>query len=101
MDIMNEAMKRRKANGLEITITVEHPGAKGKAAQDLADKTSDLAPNPSDESEPDPMDPNEPAEIAAGEPAEKPFGAHEPMHAKSLSGRAHEAFKSKLKGKHV
>lgn len=94
--IMNEAMKRRKANGLEITITVEEPNAKGKEAQALADKSSDLAPNPTDEVE------GAEHEQIEGEMGEEPaFGADEPMRKHSLTGRAHEAMKAKLKGKQV
>lgn len=91
--IMNEAMKRRKANGLEITITVEEPNAKGKEVQALADKSSDLAPNPTDDAQGD-----EHEELEGAEPM---FGEEEPMRKQSLTGRAHEAMKAKMKGKQV
>lgn len=97
MDLMNEAMKRRKANGLEITITVQKPGAAGKEAQMAADKGSDLAPNPMGEemeAEEAKMDPDKGEEMAEGE-----MMGSEPMRKGSVSDRAHQMMMAKMKGK--
>lgn len=100
MDLMNEAMKRRKSKGLEVVITVQEPGANGKAAQMAADKTSDLAPNPMDDTEPDPNDPNEAQEVKDGESPDDLMMSVAPARQGSLSSAAHDAMKAKMpKGK--
>jgi hypothetical protein len=87
MDMMNEAMKRRKNQGFEVKIHVEPAGA--HEAQE-ADQGSDLAPNAA---------PNAHADAAAQMPGVLPELDAEPIRTNSLHGKAMANMAKMKKGK--